>query len=146
MKSHEFQRKSPEEQARFNTQVEESFQEAQGALANVDYSLALQRSHEALEKMSRNAETPQDSRPVRLWLWGGSRVYGGRARREIVTTRSAWRRPGRWRRSAQIRPFAANRGSRWLWRRRGSWERRVNSRAIRNDFRPPVGRSLSVYS
>ena len=28
----------------------------------------------------------------------------------------------------------------------GSWERRVNSRATRDDFRPPVGRPLSLHS
>ena len=27
----------------------------------------------------------------------------------------------------------------------GSWERRVNSRATRDDFRPPVGRPLSLH-
>ena len=49
----EFQCKSYEEQARFNAQVEESIQEAQDALANIDDSLTLQRAHEALEKGER---------------------------------------------------------------------------------------------
>ena len=52
-KPYEFKKKAHEEQARFNTQVQESVQEAHDALATIEDSPALLRAQEALEKGGR---------------------------------------------------------------------------------------------
>ena len=52
-KPYEFKKKAHEEQARFNTQVQESVQEAHDALATIEDSPALLRAQEALEKGAR---------------------------------------------------------------------------------------------
>ena len=52
-KPYELKRRAHEEHTRFNPQVEESVQEAQDALANINDSLSFQHAHEALEKGAR---------------------------------------------------------------------------------------------
>ena len=52
-KLYDFKKKAHEEQARFNSQVEEALQEAQEALTALDETPALQRARDALEKGGR---------------------------------------------------------------------------------------------
>ena len=49
-KPYHYKKKTHEEQARFNAQVEESVQEAHDAFADIEDSSAIQRAREALEK------------------------------------------------------------------------------------------------